>query len=401
MINLRYHIVSITAVFLALGIGVTLGSSLIQRYTIDTLEGRLDELGERLDRTDGENRELRDEIQRRDEFDEQLGQDARVLFGGHLENVPVVVLAAQGTDDALLDDTRQSLRTAGAELSGVLVFTSRWDELSEGEVEELSTLLGRTFSNDRIARTTVLRRIATELVAATDDPPPPEPPPTGEAGSSDEDGSGIAGEPGDPPPDGVPTGETPTVPPDTVPPDTVADGEQDGGEQDGGEPGVALGDAEGEVDAPVPESEVIPALVEAGFLEFRPEGAATPVPSYGLRIVVVDDPESDLVPARALLPLLDAMTMLRSGTLPLVVAGPVVEAEVPDAGDDDETVLQPSPLVAAARVQERLASAVSTVDDATSFPGQAALVMALSDHGAPGHYGVTESAASLLPPRSE
>ena len=148
MINLRYHIVSITAVFLALGIGVTLGSSLIQRYTIDTLEGRLDELGERLDRTDGENRELRDEIQRRDEFDEQLGQDARVLFGGHLENVPVVVLAAQGTDDALLDDTRQSLRTAGAELSGVLVFTSRWDELSEGEVEELSTLLGRTFSND-------------------------------------------------------------------------------------------------------------------------------------------------------------------------------------------------------------------------------------------------------------
>ena len=35
MINLRYHIVSITAVFLALGIGLTLGSTFLDRVTVD------------------------------------------------------------------------------------------------------------------------------------------------------------------------------------------------------------------------------------------------------------------------------------------------------------------------------------------------------------------------------
>ncbi len=43
MINLRYHIISITAVFLALGIGLTLGSTFLDRVTVDTLESQLDE----------------------------------------------------------------------------------------------------------------------------------------------------------------------------------------------------------------------------------------------------------------------------------------------------------------------------------------------------------------------
>ena len=37
MINLRYHIVSITAVFLALAIGVVMGTSFLSRATVDLL----------------------------------------------------------------------------------------------------------------------------------------------------------------------------------------------------------------------------------------------------------------------------------------------------------------------------------------------------------------------------
>ena len=62
MINLRYHIVSITAVFLALGIGVAMGSTLIQRATIDTLENRLDDQKQRLEETDAENERLEAEL---------------------------------------------------------------------------------------------------------------------------------------------------------------------------------------------------------------------------------------------------------------------------------------------------------------------------------------------------
>lgn len=387
MINLRYHIVSITAVFLALGIGVTLGSSLIQRYTIDTLETRLDELGERLDRTDGENRELRDELRARDEFDERLGEDARVLFGGHLEEAPVLVLAAQGTDDELLEDTRDSLRRAGADVSGLLLVTSRWDELSEGEVEELSALFGRRFSNDRIARTTVLRRLAAELVAATDEPPvvEVEPPIVGEQG---EGGEGAGGEGGEAV--GPEGGEAATPPEAPEVPAGPGAGEEEGA---AGEPDLGMPVEEA---PPVPGSEVIPLLVGAGYLEFRPERAATPLPAYGLRIVVIDDPRSSLEPDRVLLPLLESMAVLRSEPLPLVVAGPIVETADPDR-DDDTPILEPSPLVAAVRAAERLTSALSTVDDARTFPGQAALVLSLSEHGGRGHFGRAAGAEALLP----
>ena len=38
MLNFRYHIVSIVAVFLALGIGVIGGTTVVDRFTLDFLE---------------------------------------------------------------------------------------------------------------------------------------------------------------------------------------------------------------------------------------------------------------------------------------------------------------------------------------------------------------------------
>ena len=43
MINIRYHIVSITAVFLALTVGMVVGSTFIGGQTVETLKSRLDD----------------------------------------------------------------------------------------------------------------------------------------------------------------------------------------------------------------------------------------------------------------------------------------------------------------------------------------------------------------------
>jgi hypothetical protein len=384
MINLRYHIVSITAVFLALGIGVTLGSSLIQRYTIDTLEGRLDELGERLDRTDGENRELRGELADRDTFDERLAEEGTALFQGHLEDVPVLIIANQGSDDDLITATRSSLRASGSVVSGTLLFTSRWDELTQGEIDELSEVIGRRLSNEQVTRTTLVRRIATELVNATAEPPaPPEPEPTPEPAENET--PGLDEGTGDDPAPVDPTAEDP---PGQVPTD---DDQPDGEEFEPGAPSDI-----DDVVPPVPETEIIPALLDLGYLEFLPESAATPLPAFRLRIVVIDDESSGLEAERALVPLLDAITTLRSGPLPVVVVGSLVERR--SDGDDSTSELGLSGLVATVRERERMREGLSTVDDATSFAGQAAVVLALSAVDVAGHYGVGEGAEALLPP---
>ena len=41
MINFRFHLVSLTAVFLALGIGIAVGATVVDRATVDFLETRL------------------------------------------------------------------------------------------------------------------------------------------------------------------------------------------------------------------------------------------------------------------------------------------------------------------------------------------------------------------------
>ena len=44
MINFRFHIVSLTAVFLALGIGLMLGTTFLDTATVDSLRERQEEL---------------------------------------------------------------------------------------------------------------------------------------------------------------------------------------------------------------------------------------------------------------------------------------------------------------------------------------------------------------------
>ena len=51
MINLRYHIVSLTAVFLALAIGVLLGGTYLDKYTVDQLDQSITNAEERIRET--------------------------------------------------------------------------------------------------------------------------------------------------------------------------------------------------------------------------------------------------------------------------------------------------------------------------------------------------------------
>ena len=62
MINLRYHIVSLTAVFLALAIGVLLGGTYLDKYTVDQLDQSITNAEERIRETRAENDRLRGEV---------------------------------------------------------------------------------------------------------------------------------------------------------------------------------------------------------------------------------------------------------------------------------------------------------------------------------------------------
>ena len=389
MINLRYHIVSITAVFLALGIGVTLGSTMIQRYTIDTLEGRLDELGERLDRTDGENSLLRGALSDRDELLDRVAEDATGLYEGHLDGIPTLVLAVQGGDDDQVAHTRRTLRGAGAEVSGTLVFTARWDDLSDDELGELSDAAGRNFSTETIARTTTLRMVAAELAAASEPAPEPELVLPGDGAPGDE-------MPGDQIPGGEGSEEGPgdgaLATPSALEPTQV--------DPEGTDPDAPEADpTEEETDlAPaVPSSELIDELIDRGFVEFVPEFSASALPTHDMRFVLVADDSAAVAESRLARPLVESLGELTA--TPLVVAG-AFGPEPPldlDADDTDEADRVP-PLIRFVRADDSLRELVSTVDAVGRFVGDAGLVLAIGvDPDEVGHFGLGPDAEQLLP----
>ena len=60
MINIRYHVYSLVAVFLALAIGVAAGSTVVQRSVVDNLQSTQGRIEQNLDDLEAQNAELQE-----------------------------------------------------------------------------------------------------------------------------------------------------------------------------------------------------------------------------------------------------------------------------------------------------------------------------------------------------
>ena len=87
MLNLRYHVISLVAVFLALGIGVIMGVTVINRGIVDQLQKRLDGVEASDRKTRRENDRLSTQLRTWDRFVEQARPD---LLAGQLARAPQV-----------------------------------------------------------------------------------------------------------------------------------------------------------------------------------------------------------------------------------------------------------------------------------------------------------------------
>jgi hypothetical protein len=346
VINLRYHIVSITAVFLALGIGLTLGSTFLDRVTVDTLKNQLDTVQARVDETEAENDDLAGRVGSLEDRDAALAEELpeRVL-GGHLDAVPVLVLAASGADGELVDDTVAALAAAGAEVAGTWSLTDRWMLDDTDEVDELSALLDLTTDDaDRLRRNGAIR--IAELLDEAAQPPPPVADPT----------------PADP-------SAIPSAGPDQTPvPDPT-------------------------------EPALIATLEDAGFIDYRalPGSGDERVllPGASARFVIVADALPDTGPTLIATAVLDEM--VANGVAPAVAAQGEVDLRGTEgpASEDARRTTFVGPLRDGELTKDRL----STVDSLDTAAGQAAVVLALEDLAdlRTGHYGVAPGAARLLP----
>ena len=164
MINLRYHIVSLVAVFLALGLGIVMGSTVIDRVTVDALNDRLDTVQRSQGAIREENGRLGQQVKQAQDFAVTTRDQ---LLRGHLRNIPVMIVAVAGVDRRPVDELRQALVGAQATLQGTIWFTAKMRLASDGDVRALATALDLPVDRPEVVRRQALAKVAAARESAS------------------------------------------------------------------------------------------------------------------------------------------------------------------------------------------------------------------------------------------
>lgn len=137
MIDFRYHLVSIVAVFLALAVGIIVGASALQPQVVSGLKAE-SQLQKKTNET------LRTEVAL---LNAQLGADgsfaqaaADHLLSHLLDGQHVVVVTAPGADSQTVSGITAALRRAGATVTGQVSLTAQFFDVSKTTESNLIAL---------------------------------------------------------------------------------------------------------------------------------------------------------------------------------------------------------------------------------------------------------------------
>ena len=128
MINFRYHVVSLTAVFLALAIGLVVGTAALNGPVADTLKDRVDALSKDNSNYREQANQYREELNRTQEFATQVSP--ALLNGKLAQRKILVVVLPSGQDYA--DGVTAMLKVAGARITGTVTVQDKFFDPANG-----------------------------------------------------------------------------------------------------------------------------------------------------------------------------------------------------------------------------------------------------------------------------
>ena len=382
MIKLRTHIISLTAVFLALGIGLVLGSTFLDRTFVDALDAQVRRLNDRVDQRTAEVDALRRVLDEQT-LSEAAAADAGYdqLLSGQLADSEVVVLANRGIDEDQVDRTIEVLQAAGAEVPAVLWLTDRWNPTDDEQSAEIAETLGLAATDDPAEVTAQAAALLGSALAAPD--------PT--AGGTTTTAKGGTSDTTAPTGAGPTTTARATTSPDTTAPDTTA---PDTTAQSGRTTTTSPTATDGPGDDP---EELLGLLDEAGLVEQQaaPSGDLL-VPQPEALIMSITGEGSSLDPTAAYLPVATNLVASNPGRVLLAetrntrtLEEEASDEDIPKRGDSLEAI----------RADDELRGQCSTLDGLERPLGKAAAVVALIElrEGKTGDYGLAAGTDGPVP----
>jgi hypothetical protein len=136
VINFRYHLVSLTAVFLALTVGLILGTAALNGPAIEAFESNIQSLRDSNEQLREQARQMEDDLEQEQAFAEAV---APSYLAGQLTAKNVLVIALPDVDQNIVDGTVEMLGYAGATVSGrISILDDFFDPARTGELGDLA-----------------------------------------------------------------------------------------------------------------------------------------------------------------------------------------------------------------------------------------------------------------------
>jgi hypothetical protein len=161
VISLRYHIVSLVAVFLALALGIVVGSTVLQEGTVSVLRATSEAVRAESERNSTKNLELTKELGRLQSFGAAVLPD---LVRGRLEGRSVVLVDTDKVDGGMRKSVRKVLEDAGAEVDAQITFADGRLALgAEADRTALGRLLAADAADPVVLRSELVKKLADRL----------------------------------------------------------------------------------------------------------------------------------------------------------------------------------------------------------------------------------------------
>lgn len=130
MISLRHHAFSLAAVFLALAVGVVLGSGLLSDTLLSGLRDDKRQLQDRISQLDQYTNALNEKLHAAGEFDAAMA--GRLVHGALTEKSVLIFRTPDASDDTVASLTRL-VGDAGATVSGTVSFTQQFVDANSAD----------------------------------------------------------------------------------------------------------------------------------------------------------------------------------------------------------------------------------------------------------------------------
>jgi hypothetical protein len=151
VIDFRYHLVSIVAVFLALAIGIILGSTEFQGSALDVLNTTSNSLRSQLAAASSE----RDNYAAQAAAGQQFAQaEEPALLAKLLKGDKLVLITEPGTQDSVVSGIKQAAAYAGATVTGQISLQPRFNDISGETQSALSSTNGSAAASAGVAVST-------------------------------------------------------------------------------------------------------------------------------------------------------------------------------------------------------------------------------------------------------